>query len=432
MQSDIVLERLMALHPKIIDLSLERMWRLLDKLDHPEQKLPPVIHVAGTNGKGSLIAYLRAILEAAGYRVHTYISPHLVRFNERIRLGGELISEQALSDLLAHCEQANGGENITYFEITTAAALEAFAQTPADILLLETGLGGRLDATNVIARPALTAITPVSLDHHQYLGTTITEIAAEKAGIIKPEVPVIVGPQSAQALAVIENKAAQMSAPVFAFGQDWNCSVSDTTAEWIYESNGDVQRYPLPNLAGNHQIANAATALACLENLKDFDVKSASIEAGLQNVEWPARMQRLRSGPIFDALPDHVEVWLDGGHNAAAAEQIRNSFESWNRAEAKPTFLVCAMLNTKNQEAFFRQLTGFIEFGASIPVTGEAASTPPDLLAEFANNAGLSLSPAASLDAAVNLLQPRLSAQPCRLLIAGSLYMAGDILKTHS
>jgi dihydrofolate synthase / folylpolyglutamate synthase len=431
MQSDVILERLMTLHPKIIDLSLDRMWRILNVLDHPEMKLPPVIHVAGTNGKGSLIAYLRAILEAAGYRVHAYTSPHLVRFNERIRLTGHIISEETLSGLLERCEQANGGDNITYFEITTAAALLAFSQTPADILLLETGLGGRLDATNVLDKPTLTAITPVSLDHHQYLGTTIADVAYEKAGIIKQRVPLVVGQQSAEGLAVIEARAKALDAPTYISGSDWVCHNQHSADSWIYESDGAKKRYSVPALAGIHQTENAATALACLDLLKNFDVSDEAIKRGLATVYWPARMHPLTNGPIFEKLPPHVEVWLDGGHNAAAAEQISNSFQKWNKFDCKPTYLICGMLNTKNQAAFFQSLDGLIEGGATIPVMGEPASTPAVELSEIARAVDVALVPCNTLELAVEALLPELEKRPCRLLIAGSLYGAGHILKTH-
>src|SRR5579863_7977100 len=291
--TDRVLERLSKLHPKLIDLSLDRTWRLLERLGHPELKVPPVVHVAGTNGKGSVIAYLRAMLEAAGYRVHAYISPHLVRFHERIRLAGSLIGEDQLLDLLEECERVNGGEPITFFEITTAAAFLAFARAPADILLLETGLGGRLDATNVLARPAVTAITPVSLDHQRFLGDTVAAIAGEKAGILKPGRPAILAPQLPEAQAVIERRASALGAPLFRYGGEWR--VGPMGAGLRYEG----QRWPAldlppPGLLGRHQYDNAGTALACLDRLDGFALSPQALARGLREVTWPARLEHLK------------------------------------------------------------------------------------------------------------------------------------------
>ncbi|MBE0552361.1 MAG: bifunctional folylpolyglutamate synthase/dihydrofolate synthase, partial [Rhodobacteraceae bacterium] len=300
---------MMTLHPKVIDLTLDRVHRLLAALDHPERHLPPVIHIAGTNGKGSTQAMIRAGLEAGGDKVHAYTSPHLARFHERIRLAGELISEPALTALLDECVQKNGPDGITFFEITTCAAFLAFARTPADWTLLEVGLGGRLDATNVVEAPRLCIITPVSMDHESYLGDTVAKIAGEKAGIIKRGVPVIVGPQTEEGLMVIEDRAARLGAPVLAFGQHWN--VWEERGRLIYQDENGLLDLPLPNLPGPHQVQNAGAAITALRALgRD----GAACEAAVTRAFWPARMQRLRHGPLVDLAPG-VELWLDGGHN---------------------------------------------------------------------------------------------------------------------
>mgnify|MGYP003630014124 FL=1 len=427
--SDRILARMMTLHPKVIDLTLDRMLPLLAKLDHPEQRLPPVIHVAGTNGKGSLLAYLRAMLEAAGYRVHVYTSPHLVRFAERIRLAGKIIEEDSLSDLLLDCEKANGDTPITYFEITTIAAFKAFTETPGDILLLETGLGGRYDATNVVARPALTAITPISHDHAEFLGTDLAGIAGEKAGIIKPDVPVIIGPQDPVALEVLQKTAEKLGSQPYIYDREWSCR--RTADGWEYRGASGARRFTAPSLHGLHQVENAATAVACLDQLGGFTVSDAAIAKGLQTVEWPARMQRLNRGPIVDALPGHVDVWLDGGHNQAAAEQIAASFTDWNERDPKPTYLIAGMLNTKDQKSYFARLAGIVEKGHCIAIPGEAASTSAEDLAALARAGGLAAREMPSLMAAVEALAPDLAEKPSRLLITGSLYLAGQVLRDN-
>ena len=419
----------MALHPKIIDLTLDRMLPLLAKLNHPEQRLPPVVHVAGTNGKGSLLAYLRAMLEAAGYRVHVYTSPHLVRFAERIRLSGKIIAEEALSQLLLDCETANGDTPITYFEITTIAALKAFADTPGDILLLETGLGGRYDATNVIDHPALTAITPISQDHAEFLGTDLKGIAGEKAGIMKPGTPVVIGPQDAIALEVLQKTAEALASTPYIYDKEWSCREGGDS--WQYQGKDGTRVFPMPALHGVHQIDNAATAIACLELLTDFMVPDMAISEGLKKVEWPARMQRLTKGPIAELLPAHVEIWLDGGHNPAAGEKIAKSFENWNKSDPKPSFMIAGLLNTKDQKSFFSQLAPVISKGHCITIPEEAASTPAADLAAMARAAGLDATEMPSLMAAISSLEPELDQEPCRLLIAGSLYLAGQILREN-
>ncbi len=349
--SDRVLERLGRLHPKLIDLSLGRVERLLAALGNPQDRLPPVVHVAGTNGKGSTVATLRACLEAGGWRVHAYISPHLVRFHERIRLAGELIEEEALLALLEECERANRGEPITYFEITTAAAFLAFSRTPADIVLLETGLGGRLDATNVVRRPAATAITPISLDHQAFLGDTIAAIAGEKAGILKSGAPAIIGPQMPEAAAVFAAHAAAVGAPLLRFGQEWRCTATGDGMR--YEGPGWRYDLPLPSLPGAHQIINAGTAIACLEQLTGFQIAGEAIARGLRRIDWPARLQRLTHGPLVEMLPEGSELWLDGGHNPGAGAALAAMAAGWHD---RPLDLVVGMLNTKDAAGFLAPL----------------------------------------------------------------------------
>ncbi len=420
MPSDAILRRLLALHPKVIDLSLDRLRRLLDALGNPERRLPPVIHVAGTNGKGSLVAYLRAMHEAAGKTVHVYTSPHLVRFHERIRVAGKLIAEDALSDLLERCEALNEGRNITFFEATTAAAFLAFAETPADVLLLAVGLGGRLDATNVIERPILTAITPVSLDHQQFLGDTVELIAAEKAGIIKPGVPCIVGPQGEAAARVIAAEAAKLGAPLVRHGHEW--TVTPTSAGFRWEGPGGALELPRPALPGRHQIDNAGSAVACARTLGTLD--DAAIAAGIARVEWPARLQRLTRGPLVDRLSPGAELWLDGGHNPAAGEILAEHFRA---ALDRPLHLIAGMLNTKDATGFFRPLKGIATDVQTVAIPEEANSLAPDVLAGFARDAGLAATVAPSVEAAISALPPG----PSRVLICGSLYLAGTVLSAN-
>lgn len=417
-QSDAILSRLMALHPKIIDLTLDRVWRLLDRLGNPQTRLPPVIHIAGTNGKGSTQAMIRAGLEGAGLRVHAYTSPHLVRFHERIRVAGDLISEPDLAALLDECEAANDGAPITFFEITTCAAFLAFARTPADYLLLEVGLGGRLDATNVIEKPALTVITPVSLDHQQYLGDTLTLIAGEKAGILKRRVPCVVGPQDDDGLEAIESRAARLGVPLLAHGQHWHAR--EEFGRLVYEDERGLLDLPRPNLPGPHQIQNAGAALAALRALGVGDP-----EAAVTRAEWPARMQRLRRGPLIDAAPG-VEMWLDGGHNPAAGQAIADTL---SRLPRRPTFAICGMLNTKDVTGFMRPLAGHLSGLMAVSIPGEANTLPEATTAAAACAAGIDAAPADSAAAALRAITARDPA--ARVLICGSLYLAGRILSEN-
>ena len=416
--SDVILERMMSLHPKIIDLTLDRVWRLLDALDHPERQLPPVIHVAGTNGKGSTQAMIRAGLEGAGHRCHAYTSPHLARFHERIRLAGELISEEHLTRLLDDCWQANNHEPITYFEITTVAALLAFARTEADFTLLEVGLGGRLDATNVVERPALSIITPVSMDHEQYLGGSLAAIAGEKAGILKRGVTCIVSRQDDAALEVIERQAARVGAPLLIHGQHWN--VGTEHGRLVYQDEHGLLDLPLPNLPGAHQIDNAGAAIAALRHLRQPD---AAFEAAVTRAFWPGRLQRLREGPLAKAAPE-AEIWLDGGHNPAAGEALAKHLAS---LPARPTYLVCGMLGTKDASGFLSPLAKVTDHLTALAIPGEVSSMTAEELAESARACGIAADTAAG---PVEALSEIAAKEPqARILICGSLYLAGHILR---
>lgn len=419
--SDAILARLMSLHPKVIDLSLDRMHRILDALGNPEKKIPPVIHVAGTNGKGSTQAMIRAGLESAGLKVHAYTSPHLAHFHERIRVAGELISEPMLAEMLAECEAANAGEPITFFEITTAAAFLAFSRIDADYTLLEVGLGGRLDATNVIEDPRLTVITPVSIDHTQYLGDTLEAIAGEKAGILKRRVPCIVGRQLPAAREVIEARAAKLQAPLRIAGQDW-VSLREGDA-LVYQDDNGLMDLPLPALPGPHQIDNAGTAIAALRELGFGRVEA---RAAVTEVEWPARMQRLKSGPLVEAAGD-CELWLDGGHNPAGGIAIAATLAALPK---RPTHLVCGMLNTKDVVGYMQPLTAVALSLTAVAIPGEAATLSAEETAAAATEAGFAATTAPDTLEAVRSLA---KAHPgARLLICGSLYLAGQVLKQNA
>ena len=416
--SDAILARMMEFHPKIIDLTLDRVHRLLAALDHPERRLPPVIHLAGTNGKGSTQAMIRAGLEAAGDNVHAYTSPHLARFHERIRLAGDLISEPALTALLDECMAANGTDSITFFEITTCAAFLAFSRAPADWTLLEVGLGGRLDATNVVDNPALTIITPVSIDHQQYLGETLPEIAGEKAGIIKRGVPCVVGPQEPDGLAVIEAKAATLGAPLWVHGQHW--TASEERGRLIYQDENGLLDLPLPNLPGPHQIQNAGAAVAALRVLK-----RGAPEAAVSRAEWPARMQRLRHGPLAESAPK-VELWLDGGHNPAGGAALAATLA---RMPARETHLICGMLHTKDVRGYMRPLAPHAAKLWAVSIPNEPNTLPAETTRDSARDAGLTAEASASVAAA--LTQIAAGNPQARVLICGSLYLAGQVLKEN-
>jgi len=419
-ESGRILERMMALHPKIIDLSLDRVLSLLGVLGNPERSLPPVIHIAGTNGKGSTLAMLRAGMEAAGRTVHAYTSPHLTRFHERICLAGESISEDHLIRVLEKCLEANGVESITYFEITTVAALLAFSETPADFVLLETGLGGRLDATNVIARPALTIITPVSMDHERFLGDRLAGIAEEKAGILKPGVTCVVGPQQDEARMVIEARARRLGAPLMAHGRQWH--VREERDGLIYRDEAGSLDLPRPALPGAHQVSNAGMAIAAL---RTSGFGEAAYEAAMTRVEWPARMQRLRIGPLVEAAGE-AELWLDGGHNPAAGVALTDLLCT---LPSRPTHLICGMLKTKDADGYLRPLAGAVESLVAVPVPGEDNTLPAEAMARVASRVGIRASTAPDVSAALERIvadEPR-----ARVTVCGSLHLAGAVLRNN-
>ena len=430
--SDAILKRLLELHPKIIDLTLDRMHRLLARLDHPERKLPPVVHVAGTNGKGSTIAYLRAIMEAAGLSVHAYTSPHLVRFHERIRLGkpgaSALISEDALSALLEECETVNGNEPITFFEITTAAALLAFSRQPADYLLLEVGLGGRLDATNVIDKPAVSVITAIDLDHQQYLGTTIEAIAGEKAGILKRGVPAIIAHQQSGALPTLEAHAARIGAPVLIADQDWQ--VYEQHGHLVFQDDNGLLDLPMPQLAGRFQVQNAGNAIAALRALADPRITDAAIAAGLKSASWPARLQRLEPGRLHDLVGEDAELWLDGGHNPSAGQAIAESLADLSERVEKPLYLVLGMLNTKSASNYLEPFAGLVSGIVTVTIPGEENALSADDLAAMARGQGINAEASGSIEQAIRTAAQ--AAEAPRIVICGSLYLAGHVLALHT
>lgn len=428
-RSDAILARLMALHPKKIDLSLGRMHAILDKLGNPERKLPPVVHIAGTNGKGSTIATLRAIAEAAGHRVHVYTSPHLCRFAERIRVCGSLIDEDALTELLAWVERAAGDDPITYFEVTTAAALLAFAETPADLCILEVGLGGRLDATNVVERPAATGITPVSLDHQQFLGETLPEIAREKAGIIKSGVPLVVGDQKKVARDEIAAIAEEKGVRPYYLNDAWHVEAKPDGSGLLYEDWKTVLDLPLPPLVGAHQLKNAAMAIALAHAQKAVSIPDAAIRAGLGWVRWPARLQQILDSDYNAALPEGADLWLDGGHNPAAAEVIRSFLQGVDPVERSVT-LILGMMGTKDAAGFLKPLAGLVNRVIAVPIPGEEGAAPPASLAAAATDVGINGVIAKDTDAAIELVTRQ--AHPDRppfVVIGGSLYLAGQVLR---
>jgi dihydrofolate synthase/folylpolyglutamate synthase len=425
---DALIARLVSLHPKKIDLSLVRIERLLARLGNPERRLPPVIHVAGTNGKGSTIAFLRAILEAAGQGVHVYTSPSLVRFHERIRLahpgGGRLVVDDALADALSTCERLNAGEPITAFEIGTAAAFLLFASHPADALLLEVGLGGRLDATNVVERPAVTVITPISLDHTEHLGSTLEEIAGEKAGILKGGIPVVVARQDARSLAVIERAAARLRAPLLISGEHW--TAHEEHGRLVFADESGLLDLPRPRLFGRHQVENAGAAIAALR-AGVFQVPPAAYEAGMRTVNWPGRMQRLDAGRLLQRLPRGAELWLDGGHNVAGATAIAAALAEIEERVARPLVLVVGMLPSKDADGFLECFGGLACHVVAVPVPGDA-SRPPAEVAAAAARAGLAAEAAINVETALDRVAALALPTPPRVLVTGSLYLAGEVL----
>jgi dihydrofolate synthase/folylpolyglutamate synthase len=418
------------LHPRQIDLGLDRMHRLLARLDHPEALLPPVIHIAGTNGKGSTIAYLRAILEAAGLRVHVYTSPYLVRINECFRIGekggGRLVSDADLRRVLEHCEQVNAGEPITIFEIETAAAFCLFAEHEADVVLLETGLGGRLDATNVIDRPIAVVITPVSMDHTELLGSTLTAIAGEKAAIIKRGAPVICAEQDPEAMTVIEAQGKRMRAPLHAAGQHWHVGVE--RGRLVYQDERGLMDLAAPKLFGRHQFDNAGLAIATLRAIETFRIGMPAFEAGIVNAEWPARMQRLVSGALVNQGPKGCEIWLDGGHNAEGGRVAAAALGDLEERVSRPLVVIAGMMANKDAGAFLANFAGLTRHIMAVPIPGRDNAMPVDRLADAARALGMRVENAAGVEAALQALSRLAYEVPPRILISGSLYLAGHVL----
>ena len=430
---DSIVARLTALHPKRIDLSLDRVQRLLAALGSPERKLPPVIHVAGTNGKGSTIAFLRAILEAADKRVHVYTSPHLVRFNERFRLGemgeGRLVSDEELATTLQECERVNAGAPITVFEITTAVGLLLFARHPADVLLMEVGLGGRLDATNVVDNPLATIVTRISVDHTDFLGPTLDKIAAEKAGIFKRGVPAIVAAQQRDALAVLERQAAKLRAPLKIAGEDW--SATEERGRLVYQDEAGLLDLPAPKLYGRHQFENAGLAIAALRALPQFKISPAAFEAGMVKADWPARLQRLGHGRLVELAPAGSELWLDGGHNPDGGRAIAAALADLEERVSRPLVLIVGMLASKDCEGFLRNFIGLARRLIAVPVPNAEKGLTAEAVADAARAIGLAATSRDNLDEALDAARKLDLDPPPRILITGSLYLAGEVLREN-
>ena len=438
--AEALIERLMELHPKGYDLSLDRIRRLLATLGDPQDRLPPVVHVAGTNGKGSTIAFMRAILEASGWRVHVHTSPHLVRWHERYRVAGETVTDAMLADAIERVAEANDGAAITVFELLTAVGFVLFAETPADVALVEVGLGGRLDSTNVMERKALTVITPIGLDHQAHLGTTLAAIAAEKAGILRAGTPLVVAAQHEEALETIERAAARLAIEPVLAGRDYLAHEEGDRfvfQEIAAEGEGRLYDLPRPALSGPHQLTNAATAIAACRTLSrrlGRSLPGDAFERGLREVHWPGRLQRLTGGPLLAGAPAGTEVWVDGGHNAHAGLAVAQHMAHLADRAERPLFLVLGMLNTKEPEDFLRAFEGLARHAFTVPLASSDAVIPPAELARLARAAGLSAEPAASAREAVATLYRDWPFEPDgafgpRILIAGSLYLAGEALR---
>ena len=430
--SDAIIARCLALHPKLIDLSLDRIRGLLARMHHPERRLPPVIHVAGTNGKGSTIAFMRSILESAGLRVHVYTSPHLVRFHERIRLGGmrggRFVSEERLAEALLRAEALNAGDPITVFEITTAAALDIFADTPADVLLLEVGLGGRADATNVIDGPACAVVTPIGLDHAEHLGHTLAGIAREKAGIMKRGCPVVIAPQDQVEADDALREAAESAGarPILVGTQDF--SVHAEGGRLVYQDETGLMDLPAPRLTGRHQFTNAGTAIAALKASGFGDLEPKVFESGIANAEWPGRLQLLSRGRLTLLLPEGAELWLDGGHNRDGGRAVAAAMADLEERSPAPLVLVAAMLATKDAEGYLGEFKGLARELIAVPLASQMAARPADELASIASRAGLRSTVVAGIEAALDEISETTFERPPRVLICGSLYLAGEVL----
>ncbi|WP_090674137.1 bifunctional folylpolyglutamate synthase/dihydrofolate synthase [Aureimonas jatrophae] len=424
----------MERHPKGFDLGLERIRRLLHALGDPQTRLPPVIHVAGTNGKGSTVSFMRAILEAEGLAAHVHTSPHLVRWHERYRLGrrgkpGQLVDDAVLAEAIRRARAANGEEAVTVFEMLSAVAFLLFAEHPADAALVEVGLGGRLDATNVVDHPAATVVTAISLDHQPYLGDRVELIAAEKAGIFKVGSPVVIGPQTeAAALDVLRDRAARTRAPVKVYGEDFLAYAE--RGRLVYQDDAGLLDLTLPRLPGRHQIGNAATAIAALR-AAGFQPAGGAIARGLTNAQWPGRLQRITTGPLFETLPAGSELWLDGGHNPGAGAVIAEALAEMEDRAPRPLHLVCGMLSTKEPVGFFRHFQGMARDVRCVPIPTSDAALSPETLALAAREAGLRAEAAPGVAEALARIATGLreGEAPPRVLVCGSLYLAGDVLR---
>lgn len=428
--ADREIESLMALHPKGFDLSLDRISRLLERLGNPQDQLPPVIHIAGTNGKGSCAAFSRALLEAAGYRVHVHTSPHLVNWHERYRLaadgGGRLVDDKVFAEAIARVAKANQGQKITVFEILTAVTFLLFSEHPADAVILEVGLGGRFDATNVIAEPAVSVIMPVSLDHEAYLGDCVELIAAEKAGIIKRGCPVVIGAQESEtAQQVLIETAERLDCPAFVYGQDF--LAYEENGRMVYQDEDGLMDLPPPRLPGRHQFANAAAAIAAVK-AAGFEISHRAAEKAMANVAWPGRMQKLPQGRLSELAPKGADIWLDGGHNPGAGVVVAEALAEQEEKNPRPLFLISGMINTKDQSGYFRAFKGLVRHVYTVPVSLSDAGVPNDELATRAIEAGLSAEPVSSVANALMLLRDTWDGPPPRILIGGSLYLAGAVL----
>lgn len=428
------IERLMSLHPKGFDLSLDRIRRLLERLGNPQDQLPPVIHIAGTNGKGSAAAFSRALLEAAGKTVHVHTSPHLVNWHERYRLGapggGKLVDDHTLAEAVERVAAANRGETITVFEILTAVMFILFSEHPADAAIIEVGLGGRFDATNVITHPAVSLIMPVSMDHEAYLGDRVELIAVEKAGIIKRGVPVVVGQQEWDAARnVLIETAERLGAPLSVYGQDF--VGFEENGRLVYQDEEGLLDLPLPNLLGRHQLANAAAAIAAVK-AAGFTVSDRAAEQAMANVSWPGRLQPLPEGQLSPLAPEGTEVWIDGGHNPEAGSVIAEAMAEAEERRPRPLFLITGMLNTKDQEGYFRAFAGMARHVYTVPVNNSDAGVSNSELAAQADAAGLSAEPVSSVPNALRLLRDTWHGDvPPRILIGGSLYLVGEVLSEN-
>jgi len=429
--ADQEIERLMSLHPKGFDLSLDRIRRLLARLGNPERHMPPVIHIAGTNGKGSAAAFSRALLEAAGFSAHVHTSPHLVNWHERYRIGkpggGELVSDAMLADAVRRVADANGVETITVFEILTAVMFVLFSENPADAAIVEVGLGGRFDATNVIDHPAVSVIMPISLDHEAYLGDRVELIAAEKAGIIKAGSPVIIGAQEYDAARdVLIDTAERLGCPAQVYGEDF--LAYEENGRLIYQDETGLLDVSLPRLSGRHQFANAAAAIAAAR-AAGFDIGHRAVDRAMANVDWPGRMQRLPAGRLQDLAPEGAELWIDGGHNPGAGTAIAEALAEQEERFPRPLFLVSGMINTKDQTGYFRAFQGMARHVFTVPVSQSDAGVPAAELAVRAEEAGLSAEPVNSVENALMLLRDTWDEEVApRILICGSLYLIGEVL----